>query len=405
MSRQLNNWLDNYCTYQDHTEVPKLWIKWAGISVLSAALKRRVKIWYHGYEIFPCQYVIFVGPPGLGKGNAIKPAVEIAKEAGVINFLSDRITAEKIIEQLAKGFLNPTVGPAGNVVIQDHTACILAKELPVFLGSSDWMHSLLCQLWDENQFDYSTKHKGTHIIKDLCVSILGGCVPDFIRSLTKDRMAAVTGGFTSRCIFVYENKESQQVPDNWGKPSVNRSLLQGHLINDLQHVAMLSGEFNLSPDAKKLWMNKYKDFKPDSEFNSDVLLNFKSRITSHIIKVAMTLAVAESDSLVIEEHHLLKAIELIDDVKSKIDITFRSVGESPLAVAQSRILAFIEARGRVSKQEILKYNFRHVTEEQLDVIVKILVSADLIIEQWVGSKQFFEQRQQVQINTAGVGIP
>lgn len=368
-------------------------------------MKRRVKIWYQGYEIFPCQYIILVGPPGLGKGNAIKPAVEIAKEAGTINFLSDRITAEKIIEQLASGFLNPTIGMAGTVVIQDHTACILAKELPVFLGSSDWMHSLLCQLWDENQFDYATKHKGTHIIKDLCVSILGGCVPDYIRSLTKDKMAAVTGGFTSRCLFVYETKKAQYVPDNWGRPPVNRSLLHTQLVDDLHHMSLLNGEFEMSPAAKALWMSKYKGFEPNSDFDSDVLLNFKSRIPSHIIKVALCFSLSETDTLIVDEKHLAKAITLVEEIRDKVDITFRSVGESPLAVAQDRILKFIEARGRVSKQEILKYNFRHVTEEQLDVIVRVLVSAELITEQWQGSKQFFEQRQQVAVSSVSAGGP
>lgn len=370
-------WLLSYLDYVKDTENPASYNIWSGISALSATMKRNCFLWYHGIKFFPNQYIILVGPPGLGKGSSIKPAVHLAKEAQTVNYLSDRITAEKIIEQLATGFNHPVVnisptGPVSGLLQTEHTGCILAKELPVFLSSSDWMHSLLCQLWDENEFEHSTKNKGSRHIKDMCVSLLGGCVPDYIRTLTKDRLAAVTGGFTARCIFVYSTKKSQLVSDGWGAPNGSKSQLEHDLINDLKYISTVEGEVFLTNEAKLLWNKMYNGYGTTDEFESDALANFKSRVPSHILKLALTISLSEGDSLRITETQLDTAIKLVEEVRDNVDITFRAVGESPLAAAQDRVMRFIEARGGCTKKEILKYNHKHITEEQLKLILTAL---------------------------------
>ena len=65
------SWLDSFMEYCDGMESPKEWLLWSGISTLSATIKRNCYIWYRGIKFFPNQYVILVGPPGIGKGEAI----------------------------------------------------------------------------------------------------------------------------------------------------------------------------------------------------------------------------------------------------------------------------------------------------------------------------------------------
>lgn len=395
MPRLLNEpWLTAYMRYVADTENPTSFNLWSGISALSSSLKRNVYIWYHNIKFFPNQYIILIGPPGLGKGSAIKPAAYLAKEAGVTNYLSDRITAEKIIEKLAQGFTHPVIQISANnvgaLVTTEHTACILAKELPVFLGSSDWMHSLLCQLWDENEFEHQTKNKGSQFIKDMCVSLLGGCVPDYLRKLTKDALAPVTGGFTARCIFVYSTKKAQLISEGWGAPNGTKSQLTHDLIEDLKHISRVEGEVFLTDEAKVIWDMMYGAYGVGGDFESDALANFKSRIPSHVIKCALTLSLSEDDSLRITATQLTNAIALIEQVRDNVDITFRAVGESPLAVAQDRVMKFIEARGKCSVKEILKYNHRHMTQEQLSSIIMALESIEYCRTTWQGGKNEVE---------------
>jgi uncharacterized protein DUF3987 len=387
-------WLDSYLDYVSYTENPYSYNLWSGISAISSTLKRRIYVWFHGIQFFPNQYVILVGPPGLGKGAAIKPGVSLAKQANTVNYLSDRITAEKIIETIAAGFNHPVVtttgGTISTLVKTEHTATILAKELPVFLGSSDWMLPLLCQLWDENEFEHQTKNKGSVFIKDMCVSLLAGCVPDYIRSLTRDSLAPVTGGFTARCMFVFSNQQAQLIPDGWGKPNGTQTRLEQDLITDLQYISTIEGEMSLTPEARNFWNMKYKDLKANTQFESDALTNFKSRSPSHIIKCAIALSMSESDDLLITKPQLEKAVDLVKEIQDQIDITFRSIGESPVAAAQDRIMTFIEQRGITTREEILKYNYRHITNEQLSVILEVLKFTGFVLEEWQGSKLIYK---------------
>lgn len=389
MPRQLNRpWLDAYLEYIDNTENPKDYNLWAGISAISASMKRNVYVWRNYIQFFPNQYIILVGPPGIGKGSAIHPSVAIVKEAATVNYLSDKITAEKIIEKLATGVTKtvPTVNGSGVTLGQDHTATILAKELPVFLSSSEWMHSLLCQLWDENEFEYDTKHKGTYKIVDMCVGMLGACVPDFIRKLSRDSLAPITGGFTARTIFVYATDKAKLLPAGWGRPLQQVTTLRKELVNDLKHISKLQGEMFLDADAKKFWDFKYGEHNKTGDFDTDASANFKSRISSHIIKTAISISLSESDTLTITRPQLERATFLIEDIGHKVDVVFRAVGESPTAAIQEKVLDYVIKKGVVSRVDLMRKVYRDCTDEQLTQVLFTLQNMEAITQVSIGGR-------------------
>ena len=395
MARQLRrSWLDAYLDYMSSTENPTEFNLWSGVSAISSALKRRVFIWRNFVQFFPNQYIVLVGPPGIGKGSAIHPALAIVNAADAVNFLSDKITAEKIIARLADGFTKIVPSATGNLgtlnIQQDHTATIVSKELPVFLSSSEWMHALLCQLWDENTFEYETKNKGSYKIENMCVGLLAGCVPDFIRMLSTNTMAAITGGFTARTIFVYATEKSKLVSGGWGKPGVNLNKLKDELINDLTHITKLEGEFHFDPSAKALWDAKYAEHNKHDEFESDVTANFKSRLSSHIIKLSMTISIAECDTLMITASHLQRAMTMLEEVRDRVDIVFRSVGESPIAVGQERVRRYIFKRGLTDRSSILAATYKDVTDDQLTQIIYTPLHSGHIMEETQGSKILYK---------------
>src|SRR5215831_220091 len=392
-------WLEAYLDYIDGTENPTDYNLWSGISAISASLKRRVYIWRNFVQYFPNQYIVLVGPPGIGKGASIHPVTDIVNEANTVNFLSDKITAERIIQKLADGFtkVQPSVNVNGGLatvqIQQDHTATILSKELPVFLSSSECLHSLMCQLWDENSFEYETKNKGAYKITDMCVGMLAACVPEFIRSLSRDSMAPITGGFTARTIFVYASEKARLIPGGWGRPIKQITQLRSELVNDLIHISSLQGEMYLSPAALILWDYKYKEHNAKADFDSDASANFKSRLSSHIIKTAIAISISESDSLIVTDSQLARAIAIVERIRDKVDIVFRSVGESPLAVSQDRVLDYIEKQGITDRESILRYNYRHMTDEQLTQIILVLVRGGFIRETTQDHKTKYEACQ------------
>jgi hypothetical protein len=368
MSRQIQGrtWLEAYLEYVAETESPDIYRFWAGVSAISTTLKKSVFVKRgHHLKIFPNHYIVLVGPPGIGKGTAMNPAINLVKKANVAHYMEDRISAEKAIENLANGFQATKSQGSTLALGKDHCATAVAAELSLFLSTSDWILPLLCTMWDRNEFTYDTKKNGNQQIKDLSFGLFGGCTPQYIREVNKDAQAAIASGFTARTVFAWASKKGQTIA--W--PENDPSALEDPLVNDLRYISQnLMGEFSFSKDAKKTFIEFYEEMdssQTEAEFDAEVLTNFRARMWSHVTKLAMILAVAENDVLIIEKHHIDQAILHIRQVYKDLDITFRGVGESTLVEAMERIMAFIETRGVCTRREIMRHNYRHITDEDL----------------------------------------
>ena len=75
------NWISSYAAALDPiTEAPSAYVIWSAISVISAVLKKKVWVRRGTYKVYPNQYIVLVGPPGVGKGTAIHPAHSFIKD-------------------------------------------------------------------------------------------------------------------------------------------------------------------------------------------------------------------------------------------------------------------------------------------------------------------------------------
>jgi Protein of unknown function (DUF3987) len=389
-------WLDSYLDYVTDLEAPINYKMWSGLSIIASSLKKNVYITRGFYKIYANQYIILVGPPGIGKGTSINPAIGLVKRSGTANYLSDRITAEKILMKLEQGFPHTVIQtPTQQQQTQqvtfttnDSTATIISTELPIFLGTSEWLIPLLCELWEKGEFSYETKTKGSVSATGLCVSLFGACVPDYIRNLSKDSTAFISSGFSSRCIFVFANERGNPIP--WPEINGNLTGLENNLIDDLKVINNLHGEFKLTKEAMKLWNEFYANSISPNEFESDIVSNFRARMVSHVIKLSMCLSVSEKDDLIITKTNLYNSMSIIEDIRKKLDIAFRSVGESPLAVAQDRILRYIQTQGLVNRSKILRDNMRHITDDDLTKVLYVLEYANYINSVQMSNKTFYE---------------
>lgn len=396
-ARKLNtNWISAYSAAIDPiTEAPAPFVIWSAISVISAVLKKKVWINRGVFKVYPNQYIVLVGPPGVGKGTAIHPAHAFIKDfkPSLSNYLSDRITAPKIIEKLAQGFQTQAVINGVITAGLESTAVLMATELSTFLGSSDWMTSFLCDTWDRNEFEYDTKNKGSSHIKDMCVSLIGACVPDFIRKINgkQNSNEAINGGFTARTIFVFANAKSKKLA--WPialENTKNGPTLIAALRYDLEQIAHnLHGEFGFDQEAQYLWGTWYNKNRSD-DMDSEVVQHFKSRIDVHVLKVAMCFSAAAGDSRVIDRWSLSTAITLVESVLGTLDMTFRGVGESSLAEATAKIQTFIERKGVTTKGEIVANNHRHATPEDIDRILSLLCQIGQVTSYTRGMKLYYE---------------
>jgi hypothetical protein len=372
------NWILDYVRAVDAvSESPLSYNLWGGISVVSSALKRNVFMNLKTFTIYPNQFIVFVGPPGLGKGVAMRDSHEFTERDKLVNYMSDRVTAPRIIEKLFQGFTSPMKVSNGQVGIgaKDASVTLTSTELPTLIGSSDWMLTFLCDAWDKGKFDYDTKNKGSFVVSGMCVSLIGGCTPDFIRKISKDSNSTVSSGFSARTIFVNETKKSKKLA--WADGLRNNPLKIG-VIKDLEDrlldISNLSGEFVLDPYARQLY-EKFYDVLDSTDDDTDVYRNFRSRQHIHVLKTAMALSAAESNSLIITKVILEKAIGLVEDIAVGIDEVFRGVGESDLSSALARLQLYIERKKLVTSPQLIEDNIRFINHED---IIKVLNVMELI---------------------------
>jgi hypothetical protein len=382
--RQLSNWVFDYASLVSQvSESPPQFNIWSAISVVSAVLKNNVWIGKGVYKIFPNQYIVLVGRSGIGKGTAIKPAHDFAREPPgnipLANYVQDKITAAKLCDTLYNGW--PTVHFSnGNMLNGKDSSCILQATELATLVNTDGMITLLTETWDKDSYIHSTMGGGKKPIKNMCISMIGACTSDFIKVLNnRSKGDPVNSGLTARIIFVHADQKFKSMP--WPDELVDYTKERAMLENDLQEISRMSGKFIVPQSARDIFSKKYMEIDSSySESDSDVVSTFKARQAVHILKVAMALSAASNDSLIIRDCDMLKAIDLIEDVLQSLDTAFSGVGTSELAEGQDKILRYIQGKGVCSLMEIIKDNRRHVTPEDLTRILYVLSCSGLIHE-------------------------
>jgi hypothetical protein len=159
----------------------------------------------------------------------------------------------------------------------------------------------------------------------------------------------------------------------------------------LDYITKVNGMFKWEPIAALEFERHYNSIKT-YENDTEVVRHFKARQPIHVCKVAMALSAASRDDVVIDTYCIKTAIALVKNILSMLDITFRGVGESPLAEATARIQNYIERKGLVSRQELLRDNYRHITNDDLDRVIYTLAAIDFIDTISISGKQFYRHK-------------
>ena len=387
-------------TAQPHTEAPDRFILWAAFSVIGAVLKNRVYVKDGLYTLYPNQYIVLVSPPGIGKGTAINFTWNVIRDVLInplVNVIPDRVTAPRIIERIAAGWNSSIPKIVNNQVVigspQEHTCTIFSTELGVLIGASEWMLDFLCESWDRNKYDYDTKNKGTSNVSNMCTSLIGATVPDYIQDMDRNGKS-IKGGFTSRCVFVFEDKHSRDIPFPPPIESNSQSVSTlASIKNDLEHVAQhIQGEYTYNTEAKLKFQSFLKSVRSNTNDDSDPIAHFKARIRAHVLKLAMILSASRKDSLVIDGVDMENAIFHMKRVLKDVEKVFRGSGDSELALSSDRVITFLEKVGVASKRDILLNLRRHLTVETLDRVMYMLQNIGLVEVTTSGKTTMFKNR-------------
>jgi len=359
--RYYADWLKGYIEYTQDSEAPDIFHFWTGVSVIAGALGRRVWIDMGYFQWTPNFYIFFVAPPGVvGKSTTADIGISMLREIDGVKFGPTIVTWQALIMALAEA---QQLVPMDDGTFEP-MACITvsASELGVFFNPQDReMVDLLVDLWDGKRgpMKKSTKTQGEDVVENPWMNIIGCTTPSWIAGNVPEYM--IGGGFTSRSIFLYAEHKRQLVAyPGEVRSSKARWEQRQSLLHDLKMIAELKGQYRLSKEAfvwgtewyKKHWLGGRPLHMASERYGGYI-----ARKQTHIHKLAMVIAAAQSHTLTIEAQHLILAEQFITSIEPDMQKVFKQVGAFAEVRVIQEIIALVRVHKQITRQELYRKVF------------------------------------------------
>lgn len=365
--RKLSNWLESYREFTSGTESPAQFHLWVALSTIAGAAQRKISLDMGYFDVHSNMYIILTSPPGRSrKSTALrigKSMLRGLKDYGQeIHFSTQASSVAALIKQLASV-------AATNQEHQSLTA--FSSELGSLLGSkSVEMTDFLTDIYDcDPDWDKQTISRDLEKVPFPWLNLMAATTPQWLGdNLSK---TAVEGGFVARSIFVYEDTRLLVA---WPELTDAQKLLKKELIHDLSIISTLKGRMKISPEAKKFYVDWYEDPKRLTMNEDSRVASFFEREHIHVLKVAISLALAAKNELVLQTEEVRAAIDLVNQIKPGMRRAFSAVGRNIHSTVIEQIRDKIIERERIPYKKLLALFINDVaSREDFDKLLLSLV--------------------------------
>ena len=376
MERKFPDFLSAYLKYSAKTEPPQSYHIWTCLSVIGAALQRKVYLRWGFKTLYPNIYVVLIGPSGCRKGTAMNIGKDLLQEINGILMASESTTREALIRDMKDGITTFT-DPTDQMLKFHSSVTVFSEELSVFLGQQNI--KFLADLTDwfdaSDQWTYRTKGSGTDKLVGVCVNILGATAPDWLRSILPQE--AFGGGFTSRVIFVVEDGKKQVVADP--RIPIEVQQMRPALVHDLEMINSMAGEMAFSDDAMAIYAPWYEQQSKSPAIKDPHFAGYCERRAIHALKLSMIVSASRSSERLITGQDFQRALALLEAVEPKMPRAFLGLGRAKYSEMTAQIFEFMKRSKRATQADVLNKFDLDLDEYTLQLIMKTL-SARKVIE-------------------------
>lgn len=391
--------------YLDSLESPDSFIEWTWYLTVSAALQRRVSLFAAPdlpdvrEHIYPNQFVVFIGPPGVGKTQAAKHAKLIfnslaqtkvlqngeTETTEVIKTGPSSITVQQLYRYLAVNYTTtdlsktiPNPHAKGKIYIHASLAFFCGDELGNLIDKqSDGIVGFLTEAWDCGDFRRETKTQGIDIIKRLCMTLLGAATPDWVREATSNKL--LKQGFAARTIFLYEEKKRKLTHKFVFTPEQIKA--RDDLTKHIKALTDVCGQVVLTPEAEEFIKDWYLSGGSKPVNQDKRLTDYYERKKVHLYKMAMAVHFSESLTLEISLDEVKQALAILTRAELLMHRALSFGGENPIYTIAQEAMRLIEAAqpNRVNFKQLQFALFDIGNQEELEAAMKFLVDTDQVV--------------------------
>jgi hypothetical protein len=332
-------WFEWYAEATEKTESPLAYHIFSSLTILGAALGRRVYKPMGWFNIWPNYCVILVGKTAIKKTSATDIAASFVRNNVLCPIMADTLTPESFATTLAES--------GGHQYVH-------AGELSVFFGRQRYNEGMVekfLKLLDcPEQYIAKTVKRGEEIVHQPTLSVLGASTLSLMSSSTPQEL--MSGGFLNRFMIVVEHELERCFPS----PQKGSEEIIAKLNGVIERFKGYTGEMLWSSEANKLYEEWYRrrwnDLRHTEEEHVREVIG---RTGNHTIKTAMLLHLAQCDTLTICADCFNASVNMVAFVEENLPGMVKTIKQSAISSESDYVLnAIIKSGGIIDHSTLLR---------------------------------------------------
>jgi hypothetical protein len=393
--------LDKWRLYNREMPSPANFIDWGFYSLISAALERRVFYDNETNPLYAGMYIVYVAPPGVGKGVMINkvsrtlsqfmksdaPKLSVTERMAMrmkgedpdragreFPVAADSTTFESLLQQISRAATIHKYNEGGVDRAYEHSSlfCGLDEFTSIFKLHAEDLITLLCTIWTGTNYRRETKKSGCDYVENPCFNLLSGTTPTEFAKLLKKEI--IGSGLLSRTLLIYGNRNRNRFI-KWPEPDAEQKAAYADLLTWVRSLKKVYGCVRYTPEAEEWLSTHFADEKGWRINNHPKLDEYYSRRLTHLHKLTMTLHYADPgyETLV-----PIETVQRANNILAENEMTMHQClsigGRNELHPAAEHIVTYLKRYHEgATKRELSVAFATELREEELLEVMQVLV--------------------------------
>lgn len=374
------DWIEGFIEQTAHVPSPDLFRKWAAISSIAGALERKVWVRTMGSNLYPNIYVILVAPPGVGKTEVTWRVRDMWAALKGHHIAPSSVTKASLMDELDDAKRSVTRPDQVPAVLTYNSLLISINELGVLIPQyeNEFMN-VLTDLYDGKPYSERRRTRNVEIkIERPHLNILAACTPAYLTQTLPE--GAWDQGFTSRVILIYSGERTIR---SLFAETVHDQALYVALQERLAAIGEVSGQFSFSAEAATLmeaWHLAGGAPQPDHP----KLYHYNTRRTAHVLKLCMVASMSENLDLVIEERHVVRALDWLTEAELHMPDIFKAMANTSHAQLIEETFHFVlgawskAGKKPVNESRVINFLSLRTPAHNVNRVLEVMVHGGLM---------------------------